>query len=121
MLFRSELVEPVSQPALGFMFVHSLQAREIHGLLANLHLAIEAAFLGKIAYASDVGRFHGATVEYYLAAVWSRYAVENPYQCCFSGTVRAKQSEYPAASDRQRHIVESHVALKPLGDIPDFY
>ena len=116
----AESDEPFLEFVLSLAIAHSLELREVHGLLTYLHLAVETTLLRQISDLLDIVLSDRTAVEKYCSRVWNRDAVDDTDQSGLSGSVRAEQTEDLSLGDINRHIVESDLLSEGLRHILAF-
>ena len=116
----AESDEPFLEFVLSFTIAHSLELREVHRLLAHLHLAVETALLRQISDLLDIVLSDRTAVEKHCSRIWNRYAVDDADKSRLTCSVRAEQTEDLTLGDIYRHIVESHLLSEGLRHILAF-
>ena len=115
----AETLEPGLQLAKGVVAFHALELGKVHRLVADLHLAVEAALLGQVADAGDILVGDGAPLEKDRAGGRDGDAVDDADQGRLAGAVRAQQTENLALGDLQAHLVERNLLPEGLAYIVD--
>ena len=115
-----ELLKPVGQPLLGFAVRKALELGQIERLVAHLHLFVEAALLGQVTDAHDVGRLKRTPVKKHPAAVGHGDAVDDTDKGGLSGPVRPQQAKHLTFGYADAHVVERRVLLKLLDEMLSF-
>ena len=118
-VLNPEAGEPLLQPRGRLAAREPLEAGEEEGLLAHLHLLVEAALLGQVADAADIFGGDVAPVEEDAAAVGGRDAVDDADERRLAGAVGAQQAVDRTFGDGERDVVQSRMFGKPFRDVLD--
>ena len=116
----TELHEPFLEFALGVAGTHSLELGQVHGLVADLHLAVKSPFLRKIANPLHVPLGYRPSIENDLTRIRYGNPVDNSYQCSLSGSVRSEETENLSGRNVHADIVESDLFAETFADVPAF-
>ena len=99
--------------------VDTVQSREVHDLLAHLHLWVQAAFFWHVAEAGPVGGGNRFAVEQDLTLGW----LDQPEDCAhrggFTSTVCANESRESPRFDVEAHVVENLSVPVPVANASD--
>ncbi len=99
----------------GFAGAHALELGQVHGLLPYLHLAVQAAFLGQVADAGDIGLRNRVSVEPDLAFAGEGDAVNDADEGTLTRSVGAQKAEYLSLRNLQRDMVQGHFLTESFG------
>ena len=98
----------------------AVQAGEVHGLLEQAHLRVQAALLGHVAEAAAVGVGERGAAEGHRAAVGREHAEDDPHRGGLAGAVAADEAGEAAVADGEAHRVEGEALAVALGDVVEF-
>ena len=118
-ILDAEAYEPLFESLDGLAARETLEACEEDGLLSHLHLLVETALLGQVAYVVYVVIGDGVSVEDYGAGIGQRDAVDDAYERRLAGAVGAEQTVYGALRHLERNVIESRMARVAFGDVLD--
>ena len=109
-------LEPFLDALGGLGLVHALQAGQVHGLFAHLHLLVEATLLGQVAQLQHVLLAHGAPLEEHLPGVGTGDAGDDPDQRGLARAVGSEQPEHLAGGHGEGDVLQGGEVAVGLGD-----
>ncbi len=119
-LAEAEALEQLERVAPGRRGRPAVQAGEVHGLLEQAHLRVQAALLGHVAEAAAVGVGERGAAEGHRAAVGREHAEDDPHRGGLAGAVAADESGEAAVADGEAHRIEGEALAVALGDVVEF-
>ena len=117
----AETDEPVLQFAGRVTVRHPTELRQVHCLVTDLHLAVQAALFREIADMGHVGGRDGMSLEPNLALGGDGDAVDDADEGRLARSVRPEQAEDLSFGDVEGHVVQRHLLSEVLGYMFDFY
>ena len=117
----AELHEPFLQFDGGFARGHALELGEVHRLVPDLHLAVQAALFRQVADLGDIFIRDGTAVHQDGSRGGDGDPVDDADERGLARTVRPEEAEDLALRELQRHIRERHLFPEGLGYMLDFY
>ena len=117
----SETDKPLLEAAAGVLGRHTLETGQVHSLVADFHLAVQAALFRHIAYLLDIALGDGPSVEIHFPGVRDGNPVYYPDKSGLAGAVGAEQSENLPLGDGNADAIKRNFLSEALADFLAFY